>query len=579
MATRYLAWHALRDLGPRAERALQAVWNESGRPEMRARALWLLTKLPNGTVYLDQALQDDDPNLRITALRAARQREGVDVLPYVRQLASDPSAAVRREAAIALRHHPAPEASALWADLAAQYDGEDRWYLEALGIAADRQWARFFDAYLDGVGDPLASAAGRDVVWRARTEAALPLLADLSADAEQPLESRLRYFRAFDFHAPSEAKRTIVVDLLRQHADDADVRRLLLARLDAEDLEAAPEVEALVRRTLADVEGTDEFFRLLGRYQLEGYEDTLYEMALAGEEQAAQAARLLVTLDGLNRLEEAVRSGKGGVRAVAAIAAVGNAEATTFLKEVMLSETYPHDVREAAVRGWGSGWEGEPRLLEVIEAGGLPPSLLRAAGETLSEAWRVPYREAGEALLERASRSSSNAAPPAGTPTSGSKAPTERIATVPALPNVRQLVDQSGDVERGAVIFTRVCASCHVVDGNGIDFGPSLSEIGDKLPKEALYESILRPSKGISFGYEGVMIETTDGAHLVGFIASETETDLTLRMPGGVDRVISVSNIAAREPLYTSLMPAGLHRSMSEQELIDLVEYLSSLKK
>ena len=40
-------------------------------------------------------------------------------------------------AAIALRFEDSAKANDLWADLALQHDGADRWYLEALGIGSD----------------------------------------------------------------------------------------------------------------------------------------------------------------------------------------------------------------------------------------------------------------------------------------------------------------------------------------------------------------------------------------------------------------------------------------------------------
>ena len=51
-----------------------------------------------------------------------------------------------------LRHNTSPKAAELWADLAVQHDGKDRWYLEALGIGADKQWDLFFSAWLKGRG-------------------------------------------------------------------------------------------------------------------------------------------------------------------------------------------------------------------------------------------------------------------------------------------------------------------------------------------------------------------------------------------------------------------------------------------
>jgi hypothetical protein len=103
LATRQLAYERLAGYGRRAERALASMWRSSV-PHDRARALWLLTRIPGrGTHYLADASRDADPNIRITALRATRRIDG-DVIAMADRLMRDPSPAVRREVAIALRH-------------------------------------------------------------------------------------------------------------------------------------------------------------------------------------------------------------------------------------------------------------------------------------------------------------------------------------------------------------------------------------------------------------------------------------------------------------------------------------------
>ena len=205
----------------------------SADPEDRARALWLLARIPmRGARYVASAARDADPNMRIVAIRATR-RIGADVLPLARQLVRDPSPAVRREVALALRHSNSPAAPALWTELASQYDGADRWYLEALGIAADRQWDRYFGAWLDKVGDGWNTPAGRDIVWRARSARALPLLARLATDSASSVDSRLRYFRALDFQQAEGRQRTLLAMLATPAGSSAQLTPVILGQLDA----------------------------------------------------------------------------------------------------------------------------------------------------------------------------------------------------------------------------------------------------------------------------------------------------------------------------------------------------------
>ncbi len=75
------------------------------------------------------------------------------------------------------------------------------------------------------------------------------------------------------------------------------------------------------------------------------------------------------------------------------------------------------------------------------------------------------------------------------------------------LPPIAELIKSRGDPQKGASIFRRDtvgCLKCRQINGEGVDFGPNLSEIGTKLAKEAIYESILDPSAGIAFGFRSL---------------------------------------------------------------------------
>lgn len=152
----------------------------------------------------------------------------------------------------------------------------------------------------------------------------------------------------------------------------------------------------------------------------------------------------------------------------------------------------------------------------------------------------------------------------------------------PALLSTPQDIDalakRTGNPMKGKAVYQKFCFACHIAGDLGIDFGPGLSEIGDKLPKSELLLAIVKPNAGISFDYEGWTIETKEGAMWAG-IVSESDHDLTVRMAGGVSQKIKKTNIANRTKMKASLMPEGLHLAMSENELVDLVEFLSVLKK
>ncbi|MFC5410930.1 PVC-type heme-binding CxxCH protein [Larkinella bovis] len=108
-------------------------------PYHRARAVWLLSQLgPKGQQKIQELLKSEQVDLRIAAFRALKQTQP-DVVALARQVIDDPSPAVRREVAIALRDVPFEQCRDLLVKLANQYDGNDRFYLEAVGLAADRK--------------------------------------------------------------------------------------------------------------------------------------------------------------------------------------------------------------------------------------------------------------------------------------------------------------------------------------------------------------------------------------------------------------------------------------------------------
>ena len=114
------------------------------------------------------------------------------------------------------------------------------------------------------------------------------------------------------------------------------------------------------------------------------------------------------------------------------------------------------------------------------------------------------------------------------------------------------------------------------MDGVGLDFGPSLSEIGNKLGKDALFSSIMHPNAGISHGFEGYLIKTKGGHTYTGYLLTATDEKIDLRMPGGVTQSIQTTDIESKEPLAMSLMTPNLHIAMGEQALVDIVEYLAN---
>ncbi len=561
LSARYQAWQKLHAWGTTAASALVEMAG-SDNPRYRARALWLLSKMENeGAQYVQQALQDEDPNLRIAGIRMARQR-GENILPLLAQMKNDDSPQVRREVAIALRYQDDPVADELWAELATQHDGQDRWYLEALGIGADEYAEPRFQAWIDRVGDDWDTQAGRDIVWRMRSKKTIPLLAQLIRDSEaNSYNDRLRYFRAFDFRQDPSKEDALATLAVEQHPQQGDITLLALNHLSTQAVKKSPRLKQALKASLENVKGSKEYLELIKRYELKEYSADLLALAMdrPSETVGGEAIRLQMDLEGTKAVKEITKNGDQDqkIALIQALKQANNEPAHDVLQEVILNQEQPLAVRKAAVLAFSGSWGGENRLINIIRSGDLRADLDSTAVFALSTSMRNGlYQEASELLgIEAATDESSKMAP------------------------VKELLALQGDAEHGETIFAQYCQNCHLVNGKGVDYGPGLSEIGDKLPKEALYTAILEPSRGISFGYEGYTVELKDGSQVMGYILSKNEDEVQMQLYGGLTNTYERSQIASIVEMDQSLMFDNLERAMSQQDLVDLVEYLSALRK
>jgi len=109
-------------------------------PYVSSRAVWLLAQLGDkGAALARKELASSDDTRRLVAFRALRAA-GRDVFALCESMSKDASPAVRREVAIALRDFKTPAAIATLVTIAQQFDGQDRSYLEAIGLGStDRE--------------------------------------------------------------------------------------------------------------------------------------------------------------------------------------------------------------------------------------------------------------------------------------------------------------------------------------------------------------------------------------------------------------------------------------------------------
>jgi putative heme-binding domain-containing protein len=79
-------------------------------------------------------------------------------------------------------------------------------------------------------------------------------------------------------------------------------------------------------------------------------------------------------------------------------------------------------------------------------------------------------------------------------------------------------------------------------------------------------------------GFETQLFKTQNGNASVGILRSETDQEITVALPGGSVQRIPKKEVKSREKLPHSMMPAGLGQMLGEQNLVDLVEYLTTCR-
>lgn len=152
------------------------------------------------------------------------------------------------------------------------------------------------------------------------------------------------------------------------------------------------------------------------------------------------------------------------------------------------------------------------------------------------------------------------------------------LAEQSQLQNLMLQVDwKLGNIEAGKKIFyKRGCIQCH---GGQRALGPNLAGVAQRFSRKDLLTAIIFPSKDVSSRYRTTLVETTTGKVYTGLIIYQSVDGLLLRNASGQTFRIEAKEIESQRLLKTSLMPNGLLKELSSQNLANLDAYLNSLKK
>lgn len=332
-----------------------------------------------------------------------------------------------------------------------------------------------------------------------------------------------------------------------------------VSRLEATDIKNNPEFKAALARLLEKARGTPKFVDLVKQLNQKNQEEGLLVVARKFPDQDAgvEAIRMILT-GNVSIVKTALRDQPD----LPLIEVLGNSrkkEAVELLLPIVTDEKREFALRRQAVKSLAQISEGAQGLLDLAKKEALLPDLKMVASTELNQVRWDKIKEEARKIL-----------------------PLMESQDRKPLPASSELLAMKGDAANGETVFFRAdngCAKCHQIKGQGTEVGPALTEIGSKLGKDALLDSILNPSAGISFGFEGHQIELKSGEEAYGLIVSETEKEIAVKDLNGIVTRYSKKDVASRNQLKTSIMPSDLEHTMSSQELVDLVEFLFSLKK
>ena len=546
---RMLGFNALREQGEKVIDPIKAVLS-SPNPYHRARAIYLLVQLgAEGQFEVERLLKSDDPMTRITALRALRSitpennrsNPGLTasqeaLLPLLGNLSIDRSPAVRREVAVALRDIPYDECRVMLLNLIKGYDGQDRWYLNALGEAADgKEQALFADIELPE--DPATwDQRTANLIWELHPAPAVSMLKKRAETQSLSPEVRRQAITSLAFIKTQPAAKAMV-DLTK--SSDKDVADQAIYWVDfrrGNDWAKLLNWD-VVKPTVVSVE---EQKMLSKRQELLDNSKTDEQKRKVAVEMSrdAEGAKILIGLAAEKKLsDDLIKAAGPGIRT--------NKDQTV---RMMGKEDFPWkrpNQSEATSSATTASTSPEP----VQPVADKEPVKTPPVSTVPVQAQSMPVE------------------------TSSAK-PATTVNTPDANSPIGQIAMLTGDERNGRTIFKANCATCHRHGQQGEDIGPDLSKIHQKFDKSSLLEAIVYPNAGIAFGYEPYMIMTKTGQTYYGFLVSDGEQSVVIKGIKGIRHTIPADKISSRRQYKNSLMPDPNALGLNQQQLADLAAFL-----
>jgi putative membrane-bound dehydrogenase-like protein len=252
----------------------------------------------------------------------------------------------------------------------------------------------------------------------------------------------------------------------------------------------------------------------------------------------------------------------------------------------LLDPRIPGSVQLAAIQALGD--VNDPRVTSLIldRWKVLSPSLKREAMELLFA--RSERTEKLVGAIESQTVSASDLDPERRTrllnhPDQRIRARARKVLEGISPPDRKEVLDAyrdagslPGDREKGRLVFTKVCATCHKAEGVGLNVGPDLATVAGRSADDLLVH-ILDPNREVAPGFVNYTVAMTDGRIFTGLIADESANSLTLKRAEGATDEIARSRIDSIASSGRSLMPEGLEKGLTPQDLADLIAFIRKI--
>lgn len=136
-------------------------------------------------------------------------------------------------------------------------------------------------------------------------------------------------------------------------------------------------------------------------------------------------------------------------------------------------------------------------------------------------------------------------------------------------------LEMKGDVARGAAVYEKSCSKCHRINGVGHNVGPDISDTRARA-RDALLYDILDPNRRVDPQFTEYIVATTDGRLFNGLLIAESSESVTVRQPEGREQTISRAEIEEMKTSNKSLMPEGIERDVTVEQMADVLEFLKA---